>query len=382
VNLFEAEPDGECLRYKRYGESDYAYYSKSSRPEILSIRAQLEEMYAGFPEGQRKAALKREIESSEGHFYAPFFEILLHKTFSVLGCKVTIEPDPGNGVTSRPDFLIETPQGNSFYCEAVHSTGQSKAEYGSDKLLFDLLDKVNEKFTSPKFSWQVSRIDRGLIAPSAKQIVHQLNKHQETLDWEEVFAWERTCENSTTVASNGWSLTFSPRAKRKEAWCKLNAKPIYMLIGRLTDSLTAQEIREEIRTKRRQHVGLTRPLVVAVNSGQFDVFTEDIFEALYGSLNYQVNSCSEKNLEPSRGLNGIWLGRDGPKHSNLPYVIVGKHMTPGGFSEQSLEIFPNPYIDRDELIELPLLPRWEFNEGIGSLAEGPSLGSLFATSQV
>ncbi len=128
MRLFDREPDPNCLRFKNYSEGEFEYLSVSSRPVCRLIVEVLESWFSEYPDGPKRAAIKREIETSEEDFHPVFFEMLLFKFFKSLGCTVEIEPEPGNGIQSRPDFLVQTPQGGEFYCEAVHSIGKSKAQ--------------------------------------------------------------------------------------------------------------------------------------------------------------------------------------------------------------------------------------------------------------
>jgi hypothetical protein len=368
------------MRPKNFSEGDYAFLSVSSRPICRSIVEVLEEWYAGYPDGPKKAAIKREMETSDEDFNPVFFEMLLFKFFTSLGCTVTPEPDPGNNVQSRPDFLVETAAGGQFYCEAVHSTGKSQAQRAQEKVQNFLFDKINEKFYSAQFFWNVSKIITAPQAPSASNIIGQLRNAEKALDWEAMAKNGINSFPNVIVESNGWKIEFHVTPKKKEAWGKPGSKPIGYRMTEAAFSQTKMQIRDEIKSKRRQHVGLDRPLIVAVNAGQLDSDFEDKFDALYGTQKWVLAEDLSGIEGVVRDRDGIWLGNQGVKNSHMPFVLMAHHITPWGFPIQMLEQFPNPFVPIDNVVDLPRIPRWVNNNGQADYVKGESLGEILGVN--
>ena len=82
MRLFDKDPDPDCLRPKNYSEGEFAFLSVSSRPICRSIVGALEKLFSAYPDGQKKDALKREIETSDEDFNPAFFELLLFQFFN------------------------------------------------------------------------------------------------------------------------------------------------------------------------------------------------------------------------------------------------------------------------------------------------------------
>lgn len=172
VPVFDRDPEPGQTRSKNHFESNYDYFSISSRPEMLRVRGLIERWYADFPECERKRSILAELRSRRPEFDDTFFELFLHQLLRANG--LNVEPEPTVDFGSRPDFLVTTQDGRRLYVEATHSTGKSKADAADDNRLHTLYDYIDQNLRSPNFFWHVSIVLRGTSEPSPKAIVREL----------------------------------------------------------------------------------------------------------------------------------------------------------------------------------------------------------------
>ena len=199
---------------------------------------------------------------------------------------------------------------------------------------------------------------------------------EKNLNWEEIASCGVDKLPLVKVESNGWIIQFKIMPKKQEAWGKPGSKAIGAGLMEVGWSQTKSQLRDEIRGKRRQHMGIDKPLIVAVNAGQLDSDAEDKFDALYGSEQWVLNEDLSSVAHVTRDLDGIWLGRQGVKNSHMPYVLMGNHVNPWSFPNLRLEQFSHPFQPIDATVDLPRIPRWVNNGGKAEYVEGETLGEI------
>ncbi|WP_349621951.1 hypothetical protein, partial [Azospirillum argentinense] len=110
----------------------------------------IESLYQKFatdPDGELWKRLKNnEGRGLEGAFFELALQVILKKT----GCHITPHPTLPSSL-DRPDFLIEPPEGDSFYLEASVVSGVTDEEYRDQRRLAAISDRV-EAIQSDKFS--------------------------------------------------------------------------------------------------------------------------------------------------------------------------------------------------------------------------------------
>ncbi|SOD94273.1 hypothetical protein [Caenispirillum bisanense] len=104
----------------------------------MSIR--IYDYYHLFPD--EDGSLKKRLQSqSEKDRQGAEFELLLHEMFRRAGCQLTPHPKI-SGSSETPDFLVDTPDGKSFFLEATVVTGTSDHFEKSEARKRPLLEKL------------------------------------------------------------------------------------------------------------------------------------------------------------------------------------------------------------------------------------------------
>jgi hypothetical protein len=384
--LFDNPPDPDCLRAMRHSESKFSYYECCSRPKVLRVRAIIDQLFDEYPDGQHKNALAADMRSSGEAFDSAFFELFLHGFLSRLGCVAQPEPLLGSLGASRPDFLVTLPSGAQFYLEAVLVTGASEAKRARDRVLHQLYDYINDNLQSPKFFWRIEIDQDGSHAPSSRRIVGQLQRHVATLDWDHLASFTDAPRSAMiaiekagiAIESNGWRFSFEPIPKKREAFEK-GGRPLGWFPMEGGVSLTQQQLRDRISTKRKQHGVLDKPLVIAIDALQADVDDEDFFGAIYGSEVFEVTFRGSAPISTrlKRAKDGAWLDVRGPKHSHIPYVLGFEHLVPNTVASASAVAFLNPWIEPDQNLCLPRIPTMSLSSDGVIRQPGEGLQTVF-----
>src|ERR1043166_66114 len=109
-------------------EGAFAYLNRSGRREAGKVRGVIDDWLAHYPAEHRDSMVARLRSALDDQHKAAFFELFLYQLLLARGLKV-VSVEPPVGQTKKvPDFLVETPEGERFYLEAVVATGRSTKE--------------------------------------------------------------------------------------------------------------------------------------------------------------------------------------------------------------------------------------------------------------
>lgn len=101
---------------KRNVETDFDFMNRSARREIGAARDLLESMVALHPDQDELTSRFRSRNNT--HFRSATFELLLFSALQREGFTLQSHPTPPN-TDARPDYLVTSPSGETFYLEAV-----------------------------------------------------------------------------------------------------------------------------------------------------------------------------------------------------------------------------------------------------------------------
>lgn len=380
--FFTAEPDPDSDHVRRHSESSFEFYERCPRPEIVRVRNLIEKFYQEFPACDRKASLLSQMRASDDEFVSGYFELYLYALLTRTGCQVEPEPVADK---SMPDFLITLPSGQKYYVEAATIFGKSRTDRAIEAQLKVLYDYVDDNLISQKFFWGIEIVTQGHQPPSAKKIVAKLQDCANHLEYDDFLDWDksdyryirsRQFEFGVEVASNGWTFFFSPFPKKESAF-NTKSRPLGLFPMEGGISLTRQQLRELLSTKRRQHRDLEFSQIIAISAQQVDVDQDDLEGAVYGSEAFRIHyDASYRPIASGliRTKDGFWEGHDGAKNSNIPLILFVNHLSPSSVGRVTPRVFQSPFADLDSL---GLIPRLQLFNITGKVADGDSPAILF-----
>lgn len=384
TTLFEpALVDPSKLGPASHDEPSFHFLQTSGKPSAARIRELLEQWFADYPD-DHKSELKQRFVTSKSDIQSPTFELALHATFKQLGADVEIHPKVSDDTDRRPDFLIRLPNGFEFYLEAVLARGQSDEERNREQVVNSLYAIIDRRLKSPEYFWSVTILEQGPAAPSGKQMVHALAQYMAGLNRDEVGAQLEAHGFDTAVKflweDAGWSIEFLPIPKKAEAIGKPDHRPLGSFpMAEAVCCSDDVDIRENIKFKVKHHSAVDKPYIVAVNAMNWSAEYEDFVNAIYGSDQVTVRTYPDGShtTENTRGLDGIWLDKDGVKNQHLIAVIGAVHLQAWSVAGCPLTVYENPYIEMPVEARIEGFPRLEPKDGHLVSVAGQTLGQLF-----
>lgn len=363
--MFFDEKEREYLEPKEHNESNYSFLDRSSWEKSKRVRKFLNSALESYPESEVAELVSRVKSQDDRHFDSAIFELILHQTLLSLEYKLEPHPALPNGRKSRPDFLVESPSGESFYLEAVLASCKTSANYGAERLKGAVYNSIN-KIRHQNFFVEVDDDGEPKSPPKGRKLKKSLKKWLDSLDPDQV---TKDVEEhgfdflpEWKWAHDGWNITFRALAiKPSRRGMGQRTIGMYSGEGGFRDSWSP--IRDAIIKKGSKYGVLDKPLVIAVNSSSFHLDRIDEVQALFGQEQFSVLTGEKTKL--SRAANGAWFGKQGTQYTRVsgvwifcglsPWTITSSRQTlfcnPHGLFKvpESMEIFPHGKVINDRL---------------------------------
>jgi len=324
-------------------ESDFAFLNRSSRAEMAEARERLEELLSDYPDQQDLVARFR--SGNNQHFRSAEFELLIFSYLSKLGFKLSPHPELDNGSESRPDFLVESPNGDAFYLEAVLASEDTDDRTG-DPLLATTLD-IFSTASHDNFTLIVHTAGYPSTQPSRKRLLRK------TLGWLDSLNPELV---QSQIDAGGYDSAPTLCWQHEGLEIRLQALPIprekrgksSRLLGvqfgqaGWVDSWSA--IRDAIKFKGSKYGLLEKPLIVAVNFHGRHLDRMDEMQALFGQEQI-VFSPDNPDIEPrtERAANGAWAGKGGPTFTRVTGTWLFDNLCIYNIPSRNPTLYVNPW---------------------------------------
>jgi len=323
-------------------EGQFSYLNRSGRAEADRVRKKVDEWLAAYPEKNRMGLASRFKSTIDAQHNSAFFELFLYKLLLARGCTI-IEIEPTLAHTDKsPDFLVETPQGERFYLEAVQASGASNQETAAQARLNSALRAIDDT-PSPKHF-----LDLKVTGSPAKPL--SIKKIRSALkSWIAGLPADTTAREAAPFVheEHGVEIRLSawPRLKPDEA-----GKAIGVRWSPLVSRNPSQNIVPAIKGKASRYGKLDLPYVVALNglsSAHDDIALQD---ALFGTYVVKLSKGpdGQEVEEHLRKPNGVWYGPpDGqPQNKRISGVLFFKRIDPWNFGSKKGVLVPNPWAEK------------------------------------
>jgi len=306
-----------------YGEPDFDYLNRSGNEPICRIRAVLEDWFSHYPASAQSELRQRFRSPDEYNHSSAFFELWLHELLHSLGCSLEVHP-PLAATTRRVDFLVKSPDGNDFYLEAIHGTGESGEESNSRARLNTLYNSLNYLF-SPDFfiNLEISGTPRSPvpgrdIRRRLEREISMLNPHLidrflEMRRLDLIPRWR--------FDHDGLRITCYPTPKPAELRGLPGVRTLATTsFGGIIDS--EGPIRDAVIGKAKRYGVLDLPFVIAINTTDHFISERDVLGALYGS----VSGWHEPEI--LNDSKGVWGSEKNPTWTRVSAVFVTMKLRP------------------------------------------------------
>lgn len=324
-------------------ESDFAFLNRTSRDEMARVRDLLEALLLEYPEQDDLVARFR--SGNNPHFRSAEFELLLFSYLNKQGFKLTPHPVLDNGSASRPDFLVEAPNGDQFYLEAVLATEHTE-DRTHDPLLATTLDVFSSTFHK-NFTLIVQTSGYPSTQPSGKKLRNATIRWLDSLDPDEVQA-QLDIGGHDALPRLVWShegLDVSVQAlpllpdRRGKA-----SRLMSVQFGQAGWVDASGPIRDAIKFKGSKYGELGKPLVVAVNFTGHHLDRRDEMQALFGQ-EQMVFSVTNPSAEPKleRAPDGAWTGKGGPQFTRVSGAWIFDNMCMYNLPSREPTLYLHPW---------------------------------------
>ncbi|SER29061.1 MULTISPECIES: hypothetical protein [Pseudomonas] len=294
-------------------ETDFEFLNRSARSEMARAREFLENLVSNYPDPDD--LISRFRSNNNSNFRSAEFELLLYSALHRQGFLLTPHPELPNGSSSRPDFLVTTPVGDSFYLEAVLAS-ENSADQTNQPLIATTLD-VFTTASHANFGVIVKTSGYPSTQPRRRRILRKTLAWLNSLDPDEVQAEIDASGHDAmpTLVLNHESLEISVQALPLRADRRGKASRLLAAqFGQAGWVNSWSPIKDAITFKGNKYGSLDKPLVVAVNFSGHHLDRLDEMQALFGQEQI-ILSTENLDAEPrlDRAPNGAWVGKSGPQ---------------------------------------------------------------------
>lgn len=331
-----------------YAEPCFRYLNRSGRLDVGRIRQTLEDWLSRYPVPHQPDLRSRFRDDDDSNHRGAFFELFLHEILSRLGCRIEVHPSLGGGVTTRPDFLVECPDGERFYLEAALATGESAEEAGQRRMMNVVYDTLN-RMESPNFFIGMELSGAPASPPPGRRMREFLEGRLSALDPDEVV---RMIEGGGYRAAphwlfeeSGWRIVFFPFPKSPGMRGRPGVRPLGMWFHGVHLITTWEAIRDAILNKAGRYGELDLPYVIAVDVLAEHIDLIQVMEALFGHEQITVRWSDAGRSEPELGRapNGAWTSPRGPRNTRVSAVLIGERVVPSSTATAPLCLYHNPW---------------------------------------
>jgi hypothetical protein len=345
----------------RHQESLHAFLSRRAGQDWDRVRQALELWTSRHRGSGWKQTLKKFNGGNLTHERGAFWEIYLSEVFHQLA----LEPMPAGRRERTPGFRLTGPMGPHF----VEGVTICLAEAEDVARLAPVYDRINEGLKDPRFTLSCDPVR---IAKPTDELLEQLvtdlsswlrsiNPEDFPDPWMTRYLRGRHAkEGGLLWQAGGWALEFwtIPVARASEAVPRNRILGTYSWTGVL-------EVRDHLKIRQAlagkavkyEEQSNSAPYVVALLSSRTTSDEHEVGSALFDLaiehadmiLTRRINPKWFADLAPDDEdrpmTEGLWLGTDGPRRTNVSAVIAAAFINPYSSGKEELQIWHNPWAD-------------------------------------
>lgn len=335
------EPRVEDSKSKSYSEPIRDFLDRSTTLAAVSCRALINSWFDALPDATASAPRARSdlavrlSDEDDLVFLAAFWELYLHASLKAQGFMLELDP-PVRGTVShpdrRPDFLVTSPDGESFYLEATRVKAIYPGRLPQPDRVARLRDYLDQR-PDPNFLVHLNFKSTHNTDIPMKQLAHEIRLWLQTLDPDAqgspAFVWEK----------NGWKI-------------KVLATPKPVDVRGVKDDILvgshmggggvdfAGPIEDALKEKAGRYGNLGRPYVIAVAIDSMPPIEGYVEEVLFGG------TLSDETATPTRitqYVNGFFVPKEGRAfNTRVSAVLIGHRINPMTVATARPTLWRNP----------------------------------------
>jgi hypothetical protein len=335
-------------------EDLFSFLNRSARPDVVSVRAELEPWFEGYPE-EHRAELRSKFQDRRQHSSA-WWELYLHRVLTLLGFGTEVHPDLEDAAT-HPDLRVTGPTGTFLLEAATSETGI--AEPGRDGAREGwIIDALNGA-PHPNFFVSLRFELVGQDRPRNREVTDPVTAWLDGLDADAIVASTELPER--VFPFRDWRLQLRAIPKSPESRGVHDGDPLIGMgpstAGYVNDG---DRMLAKLRDKSGKYGNPGLPIVVAVNLVSTFGGEHAAAQALFGSLAVRVPIGGDPSAaETFRQQDGFWMRAGRPLGTRVSAVLEGPTITPWTVASRWPRLWLNPWAAHPVELDVP------FPRGVG-----------------
>jgi hypothetical protein len=360
----------EISRRDRWTVTAYRQLDQAPGAVAQRVRDLMDEWYRRLPAHARSEIRERFCSSALGAHLGAFWEIYLHEAASRLEREVDVDVGRDHG-RRRPDLLVGG-EADGVFIEATVALGDSAV--GRDqRARADQLYAAVERIRNRDFLLHTELRLIGDATPGRKLVADPLDRWLDMLD-PDVARRDADAGQPAptfTIDREGWLVRIEATGKKAD----LRGDSEMDVIGSRVEGFDPDAGGEDFLPTIDDITPLTkallkkaghgyeldgRPFVIAVLCAGDFIDEEDIAQALFGPIEYRLDTGSDRAAGAYQP-GGLWHEGAGTRYSGVSAVLTASNLTPGAVAAVEPRLWLNPAAIHP--IDPRLLPwrRWEID---------------------
>lgn len=358
-------------------ETDFQFLNRSARAEMSSARDFLEGLISNYPDPED--LISRFRSNSNSNFRSAEFELLLFSILNRQGFSLEPHPELTNGSSARPDFLVTTPSGDSFYLEAVLAKEDSD-DRTNDPLISTTLD-VFTTASHNNFGVIVKTSGYPSTQPSRRRILQKTLAWLDSLDpdliQERVDSQGHDALPTLVLTHEHFELSIQALPLRPDRRGKAS-RLLAVQFGQAGWIDSWSPIKDAITFKGNKYGTLDKALVIAVNFSGHHLDRLDEMQALFGQ-DQVILSTSDPDAEPryDRAPNGAWIGHSGPQFRRVSGAWIFDNLCTYNILSRKPTLYLHPWANEQVPSDLLRFPHAIGVDGQMTWHDGLTLDQVF-----
>lgn len=336
----------------KHSESSFDYLNRTARSSFAHVRKILESWFDVYPvDGQKELRSRFRSGRQESHLGA-FFELYCHTLLAAQGYAMKLHPDVGEGMTTRPDFLVIRDGEPFMYFEAtlVLPSASQQATVARQAQIEDAIDQLN---LQDFFVGMVIQTE-GASSPSTNAIGSFVRASVATLDADDLLE----CQHARfSYVADGWSIEFRFIPKKQEARSKSGTRSLGITSTPHGPMDPQTAIKTKLKGKASKYGKLSLPYVIAIDCLHDFLEVIDVDAALFGDEEFIIRSDGGATTSRRR-QNGFWWGRNGRTNRRVSAVLCVDHLVPWTVGSSNPELWHNPFAEKPIAAQAWRGPQW------------------------
>jgi hypothetical protein len=306
---------------KRAGESDFAFYDSTGRPEFQVYRDLVNGWVAELPQAERDEMVARLRKSDSLGYQAALAELAIHAALVRRGYTIEIHP-PCEHPTRKPDFLAKDKDGKPVAYIEVTTFGPAQEQVTQSNREATIYNAIDKTKLPPGFRLTYDVESYGKGSPSTGDLCKEIeswaiNVHQ---DDPEIIP-------TKLFETGDWKIEIGLIGGFKKDGAV--ERSIGGAIGDIRRVKPQLEIREALKKKGSRYGTFAAPYAIVIVDCKGELTGGDrnadaLVEAAFGTVFVEVATYGfgEREIIEKRRNDGYFGWRDKPQHQNVSAAIL------------------------------------------------------------